>query len=64
MVKINGVGYEADEKTVAQLVEEGGYTSAKVAVELNLEIVPKSKYSETLVHDGDSVEIVSFVGGG
>ena len=64
MVKINGVGYEADGKTVAQLVEEGGYTPAKVAVELNLEIVPKSKYSEKLVHDGDIVEIVSFVGGG
>jgi sulfur carrier protein len=33
-------------------------------VELNLEIVPKSQYDSTILKDGDSVEVVSFVGGG
>lgn len=36
----------------------------KIAVERNLEIVPKSLYSETLLQNGDRIEIVQFVGGG
>lgn len=37
---------------------------AKVAVERNLEIVPRSLFAETLVQDGDRIEIVRFIGGG
>jgi sulfur carrier protein len=37
---------------------------ARVAVELNLDILPKSDYSTTLLRDGDRLEIVQFVGGG
>ncbi len=36
----------------------------KIAVERNLEIVPKSLYGETALADGDRIEIVQFVGGG
>lgn len=36
----------------------------RVAVELNEEIVPKAKYGETVLKDGDKVEVVRFVGGG
>lgn len=36
----------------------------RVAVELNGDIVPKAQYSDTIFKDGDSVEVVSFVGGG
>jgi thiazole synthase len=36
----------------------------KVAIERNLEIVPKSLYGETMVEDGDRLEIVHFIGGG
>lgn len=36
----------------------------KIAVERNLEIVPKSLYAETALADGDRIEIVQFVGGG
>lgn len=36
----------------------------KIAVERNLEIVPKSLYGETALSDGDKIEIVQFVGGG
>ena len=64
MVKINGTMQDAAGKTITQLVEEGGYHPARVAVELNEEIVPKAGYSDTVVKDGDSVEIVGFVGGG
>jgi len=36
----------------------------RVAVELNLEILPKADYESTLLNDGDRIEIVQFVGGG
>ena len=36
----------------------------RIAVERNLEIVPKSRYRETNLADGDRIEIVQFVGGG
>lgn len=41
-----------------------GLTKGKVAIERNLEIVPRSRYSETMVQDGDRLEIVHFIGGG
>ncbi|MEO1135552.1 MAG: sulfur carrier protein ThiS [Pseudomonadota bacterium] len=36
----------------------------KIAIERNMEIVPKSLYGETQLRDGDKIEIVQFVGGG
>ena len=49
---------------VAALVAALGLDARKVAVERNLEIVPRSQYARTPVADGDRIEIVSFVGGG
>lgn len=50
--------------TVAGLLEALGLTGGKVAVERNLEIVPRSTWPETGVVDGDRFEIVRFIGGG
>lgn len=49
---------------VAALVSALGLDLRKVAVELNLEIVPRSLYAQTPLADGDRIEIVQFVGGG
>lgn len=49
---------------VAGLVLALGLEPRKVAVERNLEIVPKSRYGATALADGDRIEIVHFVGGG
>jgi thiamine biosynthesis protein ThiS len=49
---------------VAALVVELGLDARKVAVERNLEIVPKSAYAATAIADGDRIEIVHFIGGG
>jgi thiamine biosynthesis protein ThiS len=49
---------------VAALVAALELDSRKLAVELNLEIVPKSLYAQTPLKDGDRLEIVQFVGGG
>jgi len=49
---------------VAGLVAALGLDTKKVAVERNLEIVPRSAYAKTPLADGDRIEIVAFVGGG
>ena len=49
---------------VAALVAELGLDPRKVAVERNLEIVPRSTYAATPLADGDRIEIVHFIGGG
>lgn len=64
MVKINGEEKTAVGKTVAEYLSESGYDIKRVAVELNGDILPKTHYESTVFKDGDSVEIVSFVGGG
>jgi len=50
--------------TLAGLATELGFDPAKIAVERNLEVVPRSTLGEVLVIDGDALEIVHFVGGG
>lgn len=49
---------------VSALVAELGLDARKVAVERNLEIVPRSAYGATVLVDGDRIEIVHFIGGG
>ena len=53
-----------DGLSVADLAKELGLEPARVAVERNLEIVPRSTLAEVAVQDGDAFEIVTFVGGG
>lgn len=64
MVKINGELLEKDGKTVTEMLADMEICGQRVAVEINEEIVPKAKYDETVLNDGDHVEVVRFVGGG
>ena len=64
MVKINGTAYDVAGKTIAEFLKTTDYNPLRIAVERNGEIVPKATYAETVLQDGDSVEIVNFVGGG
>ena len=65
MIIVTGEEFEIDSgSSVAKLVEERGLDRSRVAVELNGEIVPRGTFDDTLLHDGDKVEIVHFVGGG
>jgi sulfur carrier protein len=47
-----------------QLIGELGLKGDRVAVELNGEIVPRARWVETIVKEGDRLEVVHFVGGG
>ena len=51
-------------ESLAALVTSLGLDPRKVAVERNLEIVPRSAYAQTPIAEGDRIEIVHFIGGG
>lgn len=68
-ITLNGEAREIEPgTTVAMLVEiisgDESRDSRGVAIERNLEIVPKSEYASTPIEDGDRIEVVQFVGGG
>ena len=54
----------ADGATLADLVRELDLTGKPIAIERNREVVPKVRFAETSLKDGDRLEIVSLVGGG
>ena len=64
MVKINGEDRDVAGMTVTEYLASTDYNPKRVAVECNGEIVFKTQYDETTLEDGDTVEVVSFVGGG
>lgn len=62
---VNGESRQiAEPYSVAQLVEEMGLTGRRLAVEVNLEIVPRSRHASHRLQAGDRVEIVHAIGGG
>ena len=64
MVKVNGEPKDIAGKTIAEYLATTDYDMKRIAVERNGDIVPKAQYGETVLKDGDSIEVVSFVGGG
>ena len=64
MVKINGEYQDVSGKTVVEYLSAADLDIRRIAVERNGEIVPKTQYSNTVLVDGDTLEVVSFVGGG
>jgi len=64
-ITVNGETRGANPGTsVVDLLRELGLDSGRVAIERNLEILPRPKWAETMVVTGDRYEIVQFVGGG
>ena len=64
-IAVNGEARRLDRMlTVTELLVELGLEPKKIAVERNLEIVPKSRFDVERLADGDRIEIVQFVGGG
>jgi sulfur carrier protein len=62
---LNGQSRDCDPATtVAQLLEQAGYAGRRVAVELNQEIVPRSRHASQSLADGDRLEIVHAICGG
>lgn len=64
MVKVNGELLDIAGKTVSEYLNAFNYDTKRIVVEINEAIVPKLQYDNTVICDGDVVEVVSFVGGG
>ncbi len=63
-ITLNGEPHQTEAATIAALVESLSLDIAKVAVERNRVLVPRSLHGETALEDGDCIEVVQFVGGG
>ena len=64
-IQLNGEPYEVpDGETVAALLTRLELVVRRIAVELNLDIVPRSQHVSTTLRDGDQVEVVHAIGGG
>jgi thiamine biosynthesis protein ThiS len=64
-ITLNGEPHEIDQPlSVADLLASLSIDPRRVAVEHNLEILRRPAYADTLIHGGDRIEIVNFVGGG
>ena len=61
---INGETRAVSAETLSGLVEHLGMRPDRVAIELNRDIVPRDRWGETRLSEGDRLEIVHFVGGG
>ena len=64
-IQVNGEAREiADPLTLSELVSELSLAPERVAIELNKQVVRRTQWQETMLADGDRIEIVHFVGGG
>ena len=61
----NGRPRQIDRQTtLAQLLQQLDLAPQRVAVEVNLELVPRKQHADTILREGDSLEVVTLVGGG
>ncbi|WP_243370516.1 sulfur carrier protein ThiS [Geotalea sp. SG265] len=63
-ITVNGEKTAIEEMSVLSFLQKIDIDPKRVAVELNLDILPKADYDSTLLKGGDQLEIVHFVGGG
>ena len=61
---VNGEELKTGAGTLQELIQEMSITAERVAVEVNLKVIRKKDYRSFVLNEGDTVEIVNFVGGG
>ena len=63
-IQLNGEDAQVAAKNLSELVAELGLERRMIAIERNLEVVPKSAYGTTLLEENDRIELVHMIGGG
>ncbi|OIO70307.1 MAG: thiamine biosynthesis protein ThiS [Zetaproteobacteria bacterium CG12_big_fil_rev_8_21_14_0_65_55_1124] len=63
-IYLNGEERNTDAASISELLVELGMEGRMIAIERNLEVVPKSTYSSAALAEGDRIEIVHMIGGG
>lgn len=64
MVRINGEEKSLAGMNLLEYLKNAGYQPEKIVVERNLEIIPRDQLQNTVIQENDSIEVLSFVGGG
>ncbi|MFA5524686.1 MAG: sulfur carrier protein ThiS [Tissierellales bacterium] len=65
MILINGKEHEwSQELTIQRILDIKRYTFPKIIVKVNGNLIAKHEYAETLIHDGDEVQIIHLLAGG
>ncbi|MAR09874.1 MAG: thiamine biosynthesis protein ThiS [Blastopirellula sp.] len=64
-IQLNGEALDVEQDvTVAQMLAQLEIQTNQIAVEVNLEVVPRTEHETFTLHEGDAIEIVTLVGGG
>tara|TARA_B100001063_G_scaffold229860_1_gene242445 strand:- start:352 stop:552 length:201 start_codon:yes stop_codon:yes gene_type:complete len=64
-INLNGESLDVrDGASLIDLIEQLGMTGKRIAIELNMEIIPRSEHPSTMLAQNDTVEIVNAIGGG
>ncbi|MDQ6982601.1 MAG: sulfur carrier protein ThiS [Mariprofundus sp.] len=63
-IQLNGKQCSISAQTLEELVTELSLEKRMIAIERNLEVVPKSQYHATYLQEGDRIELVHMIGGG
>ncbi len=63
-IQLNGEARTVAAATLAELISELDLEGRMIAIERNLEVVPKSQYAATGLQEGDRIELVHMIGGG
>jgi len=63
-IYLNGEERNTEATSISELLAELGMEGRMIAIERNLEVVPKSTYAETALVEGDRIEVVHMIGGG
>jgi len=63
-IHLNGESRTVQAATISELLREIGLQMRLVAVERNLEVIPRSQYDRAILEDGDRIEVVHMIGGG
>ncbi len=63
-IHLNGEERSFSASSLSDLIAELGLEQRMIAIERNLEVVPKSQYGETSLKEGDRIELVHMIGGG
>ncbi|MBS99163.1 MAG: thiamine biosynthesis protein ThiS [Oceanospirillaceae bacterium] len=64
-IQVNGEAFDASQCTsLSDLIDQLGLAGKRIAIELNMEIVPRSEHPTTALKAGDQVEVVHAIGGG
>jgi len=63
-IQLNGEGVQVAALNLADLVTELGLERRMIAIERNMEVVPKSEYEATQLEESDRIELVHMIGGG